>query len=157
MARRLALIGALVGLVGLLLAATIPFASAARTKTLRFTSPESQEVFHFSETGKKGPSLGDGLVGHGPLHRTGGAVGGHFYVTCTFVRLKPFRAQCLGTIYIAGQGQATFQGVFSPRQGNQPPFNLAITGGTSAYQGVGGQVTISTVNKVDHFTVHLIM
>jgi hypothetical protein len=148
---------ALVAMVGLLMAATSSVASAARSKTLRFTTPVKQEVQHFADTGKKGPSLGDYFTLHGPLHKQGGAVAGKLYAVCTAVVVHPIKFHCVGTFALAG-GQITFQGIFHPvGQNNQPPFSFAITGGTNAYQAVRGQVTISTVKGIDHETLHLVL
>ena len=155
MAKKAAVLSALIALVGLVLVATVPFASAAKTRTLTFTTPQNQEVANFVDTGKKGGSLGDYVVVHGPLHQQGG-VAGTFYAQCTFVSLKTSTAQCLITFKLAA-GQITFQGVGVLERQGGPPVTIAVTGGTGAYQSARGQVNIRTVNKVDHFTVHLIL
>ena len=155
MARSVALISALVAVVGVVFAATVPFASAAQTKTLQFTTPVKQEVQHFVDTGKKGPSLGDYFTLHGPLHKQGGAIVGRVFAVCTVVQVKPIEFNCVGAFSLSG-GQITFQGVFHG-QNNQPPFTFTITGGTKAYQTAQGQITISTVKGIDHEVVHLIL
>ena len=150
MARRATVVVALVGLVGLLLAATGPAASAAQTKTLHFTSPEKQEVFHFVDVGKKGDSLGDYVVITGPLH---GATAGHFYAVCTLVHLKPTKAQCPATMTFSN-GKITFQGVINPRSNKM---TFGITGGTGPYNTASGAIQLATAKPVDHWTVHLIL
>ena len=138
MLRKWIWLGALVAMVGLLMAATSPVASGARSKTLRFTTPVKQEVEHFADTGKKGPSLGDYFTLHGPLHKQGGAVAGKLYAVCTAVVVHPIKFHRVGTFALAG-GQITFQGIFHPvGQNNQPPFSFAITGGNERLPGRPG-------------------
>ncbi len=150
MTRRLALVSALVAVMVLLLAVTVPVASAA-TKTLHFTSPVKEQTIQRVDIGKKGPSLGDLFFVNAPLHKQGGGIAGSLYVACTLVKVNPQKNHCVGTLSLSG-GQITFQGVINP-----PVFTVAVTGGTRAYQTARGQFTTRITKNTTFFTLHLIL
>jgi hypothetical protein len=94
------------------------------------------------DTGKPGPSLGDMQIITEDVFRNGKRVGTSD-TQCTIVRidLPKFAAQCLNTTSLPG-GQIAAQGVVTSDQIEQVPFQQAVTGGTGAYQGIGGQLTV---------------
>lgn len=61
------------------------------------------------------------------------------------MRLDPvkhsFAAHCLNTTVLPG-GQITSQGYVTSDEIEKVPFRQAITGGTGAYKGVRGQLTV---------------
>jgi hypothetical protein len=66
-------------------------------------------------------------------------------LTCTVVRLDLakhfFAAQCFNTTVLPG-GQITAQGYVTSEQIEKVPFKQAITGGTGAYKGARGELTV---------------
>jgi hypothetical protein len=111
------------------------------------------------DVGKPGPSLGDQNVITEDVYRDGKRVGTSD-IHCTIVRLQPgpkffFQAQCLNTASLPG-GQITAQGVVTSDELEKVPFKQAVTGGTGAYKGVGGQVTVDEAgDKPAQFTYEL--
>ena len=64
---------------------------------------------------------------------------------------------CVATVSLAG-GQITLQGLatFSLSATTNPPSDVAITGGTGAYEGASGHVHIEEVSESDSIlTFHL--
>jgi hypothetical protein len=123
--------------------------------------------FAFIDADKSGdaPTLGDEFVFSDDLFdHQGGTKIGTDGVVCTIVRLEPQDKptdavlQCQATISLAG-GQITVQGLFTtPTAENQfpPPFDLAVTGGTGAYEGASGHITVQELNETDaNLTVFL--
>jgi hypothetical protein len=94
------------------------------------------------DVGKPGPSLGDQQVITEDVYRFGKRVGTSD-IHCTVVRMDgpKFSVQCLNTTTLPG-GQITAQGIVTSDQIEQVPFQQAVTGGTGAYAGVGGQLTV---------------
>ena len=92
----------------------------------------------------KPPKLGDTNVITEDVYRYGKKVGTSD-LQCTIVRLDLaqhfFAAQCLNTTVLPG-GQITAQGYVTSDEIEKVPFKQAITGGTGAYEGVSGQLTI---------------
>jgi hypothetical protein len=96
------------------------------------------------DVGKPGPSLGDSNVITEDAYVAGKKVGTSD-LTCTLVRLDPvkhfFAVECLNTTVLPG-GQITAQGVVTSDEIEKVPFKQAITGGTGAYKGVRGELTV---------------
>ena len=96
------------------------------------------------DVGEHGPSLGDGNVITEDAYRDGEKVGTSD-LSCTVVRLDLvkhfFAAQCLSTTVLPG-GQITTQGYVTSDEIEKVPFKQAITGGTGAYAGARGELTV---------------
>ena len=94
------------------------------------------------DAGKPGPSLGDQQVLTEDVYRDGKRVGTSD-IQCTIVRvqLPKFAVQCFNTTSLP-EGQITAQGVVTSDQLEQVPFAQAVTGGTGAYKGARGELTV---------------
>jgi hypothetical protein len=94
------------------------------------------------DVGKPGPSLGDMNVITEDVYRKGKRVGTSD-IACTVVRIQrpKLAAQCHNTTTLPG-GQITAQGIVTSDQIEQAPFVQAITGGTGAYEGAEGELTV---------------
>ena len=94
------------------------------------------------DVGEPGPSLGDRQIITEDVYRGDRRVGTSD-IECTVVRvdLPKFAVQCFNTASLPG-GQITSQGVVTSDQIEKVPFEQAITGGTGAYEGVGGVLTV---------------
>jgi hypothetical protein len=96
------------------------------------------------DVGKPGPSLGDSNVITEDVY-VGGKKVGTSDLTCTVVRLDAvkhfFAGECFNTTVLPG-GQITAQGVATSDEIEKVPFKQAITGGTGAYKGVSGELTV---------------
>jgi type 1 fimbria pilin len=120
---------------GVAIAGAAPEAKPAHAKPLRFEVHFSP--FHLVDVGGDGaPSLGDYVVFHDVLLRNGKRVGDEGG-SCPLVDVEQGLIHCTGTIRLAA-GQITFQGLTS----TDPTKQLAVTGGTGRYQGVGGEATL---------------
>ena len=108
------------------------------------------------DVGKPGPSLGDRQILTEDVYRGDKRVGTSD-IECTVIRLElpKFAAQCFNTTTLPG-GQITAQGVVTSDQIEQVPFEQAITGGTGAYAGAGGVLTVDEAgDKPAEFTFEL--
>ena len=116
-------------------------------------SPEKPKVFTVTtktiteaqiDVGDPGPTLGDSNVITEDVYVAGKKVGTSD-VNCVLVRLDPvthkFAVSCLNTTVLPG-GQITAQGVVTSDEVEKVPFRQAITGGTGAYKGATGQLTV---------------
>jgi hypothetical protein len=94
------------------------------------------------DVGKPGPSLGDMQIITEDVYRFGKRVGTSD-IQCTVVRMDgpKFSVQCFNTTTLPG-GQITAQGIVTSDQIEKVPFQQAVTGGTGAYEGVRGQLTV---------------
>jgi Allene oxide cyclase barrel like domain len=118
---------------GVAIAGAAPEAKPART--LRFDVRFSP--FHLVDAdGDGAPSLGDYPVFHDILLRDGEEVGDEGG-TCPIVDVEQGLIHCTGTMRLP-DGQLTFQGLTT----TAPTKQLAITGGTGRYQGMGGEATL---------------
>ena len=92
----------------------------------------------------KPPKLGDVSVITEDVY-VGGKNVGTSDITCTLVRLDParhfFAAECFNTTVLPG-GQITAHGYVTSDQIETVPFKQAITGGTGAYAGTKGELTV---------------
>jgi hypothetical protein len=101
-------------------------------------------VIQFAELdlGDPGPSLGDELVFSERLKVRGRQVG-ESGVVCTVTQAAtPYDVltyHCVGTLRLR-KGQITLQGLIELQGMDDPgPFRVAITGGTGAFRGAGGE------------------
>src|SRR5690349_17417164 len=96
------------------------------------------------DAGGPGPTLGDVNVITEDAYRDGKKVGTSD-LSCTVVRLDAvkhfFAAECLSTTVLPG-GQITTQGYVTSDEIEKVPFKQAITGGTGAYRGARGELTV---------------
>ena len=111
--------------------------------TLKLTA----EVLQFEEVdvGTPGPSLGDMLVFSETLterRREAGTSGVVCTVTETFPPYTDVTYHCVGTLSLR-RGQITLQGLVDVQgEGDLGPWTVAITGGTGAYRGAGGEAVV---------------
>jgi hypothetical protein len=122
------------------------------TFTLTGKTLASEQV----DVGKPGPSLGDMNVITEDVYKNGKRVGTSD-IQCTVVRIvaPKFSAQCFNTTTLPG-GQITAQGIVTSDEIEKVPFKQAVTGGTGAYEGVRGQLTVDEAgDKPAEFTFEL--
>jgi hypothetical protein len=118
-----------------------------KQQTLRLVATTIQS--EFLDLGTVGTSLGDELVfserlfDHGREVGTSGAV---CTVTQIVVPYDVLELNCVGTLSLR-RGQITLQGLIEVQGMDDPgPFTVAITGGTGAYRGAGGEAVIRNVS-----------
>jgi allene oxide cyclase-like protein len=109
--------------------------------------------------GEPGPTLGDTNVITEDVYRDGKRVGTSD-LSCTIVRAEAaahkFAAQCLNTTVLP-EGQITTQGYVTSDEIEQVPFRQAITGGTGAFKGARGQLTVDEAgDSPAHLTFELL-
>jgi hypothetical protein len=112
-------------------------------KTLRLVATELQ--FEFIDVGAPGPSLGDQIVFSESLAKRRRDVG-MSGVVCTVTHTVPpydvLTLHCVATLSLR-RGQITLQGLIEVQGEDDPgPFRAAITGGTGAFFGAGGEAVI---------------
>jgi hypothetical protein len=139
---------AIVAIAVLALGPAVAAAHPGGKKTLRLVATEDQ--FEFVDLGAQGPSLGDELVFSEVLRQRGREVGTSG-VVCTVTAIAvPYEVQtfhCVGTLSLR-RGQITLQGLIEVQGEDDPgPFVVAITGGTGAYRGAGGQATVFDISE----------
>ena len=142
--RKLAAVGAaLVVLAGITAAMSIASASAApksaaepSVKVLHLIS--HQRSLQVIDIGKKGASPGDQVIETTVDFQHGQRVD-RSVLNCVDITVtaRGFDVLCHGALVFSG-GQVEFQGETSFHE----PFTVAVTGGTGAYQHVGGQLTV---------------
>ncbi|MGY6026498.1 allene oxide cyclase barrel-like domain-containing protein [Streptomyces spinosirectus] len=121
-----------------------------RTEIVQLVAKQTQS--QTVDTGQKGHSLGDELVVAEDLYRNGKKVGDHA-VVCTYVHIGPDALQCLGTFALP-RGQITGQALL--HLPSHSAVDVAITGGSGAYNGVGGYVhTVPAGTTERHLTFHI--
>jgi hypothetical protein len=115
-----------------------------RTLTLVATELQSE----FIDLGTSGPSLGDELVFSEALFLRGrevGMSGGVCTVTHAVAPYDVLTFHCVGTLSLR-RGQITLQGLIEVQGEDDPgPFTVAITGGTGAFRGAGGEALVRAV------------
>jgi hypothetical protein len=121
-------------------------ANGGGKKTLRITATEKQS--EFLDLGTPGPSLGDELVLSERLFSRGREVG-ESGVVCTVTQAVPpydvLTFHCVATLSLR-KGQITLQGLIEVQGEDDPgPFRVAITGGTGAFRGAGGEAVVRQV------------
>ena len=138
---------AIVGLGVLAFGSTLAAANGKGKQTLRLVATENQS--EFLDLGTPGPSLGDEIVFSEVLSRRGREVGVSGGV-CTATEVVPpydiLTFHCVATLSLR-QGQITLQGLVEIQgEDDQGPFTVAITGGTGAFRGAGGEAVIRDVS-----------
>jgi allene oxide cyclase-like protein len=127
----------------LVFGSTIAEAHGKGKRTLRLVATEIQS--EFLDLGATGPSLGDELVFSESLSRRGRDVG-ESGVVCTITQVTPpydvITFHCVGTLSL-GRGQITLQGLIEVQgEDDSGPWTVAITGGTGAFRGAGGEARV---------------
>jgi hypothetical protein len=113
-----------------------------------FTLHAVEVTDEFIDLGASGLSPGDQIVFATTVSRDGrpeGVAGGSCTVT-TVDSYDRFTASCQATARLRG-GQITSQALITFRDGLQPPFTLAITGGTRRYRGASGEVEVRQITQ----------
>ena len=142
--RKFAIIGATLAVLGGTTAAmSIASASAAPNSTASSSVRILHLISHQTslrviDIGKKGPSPGDQVIETTVDFANGKRVD-HSVLNCVDITVTTsgFDVLCHGAL-IFRDGQVEFQG----ETNFQTPFTVAVTGGTGAYQNVGGQLTV---------------
>jgi hypothetical protein len=139
---------AIVALGVLVFGSAIAQAHGKGKRTLRLVGTEIQS--EFLDLGAPGLSLGDEFVFSETLSRHGRDVGESGGV-CTATQVTPpydvTTFHCVATLSLR-RGQITLQGLIEIQgEGDQGPFTVAITGGTGAFFGVGGEARIRDVSE----------
>jgi hypothetical protein len=150
MRTKLRLCGAALAIValGVLVSGTaVATAGTKGKRTLRIVAEEIQS--ESLDLGTTGPSLGDELVFSESLSSHGRQIGTSG-VVCTVTQVTPpydvLTFHCVGTLSLR-RGQITLQALVEVQGMNDPgPFTLAITGGTGAYRGAGGDAVVREVS-----------
>jgi hypothetical protein len=140
---------AVVALGVLVFGTGVAAAHGDRGKTLRVVATELQS--DFLDHGTPGPSLGDELVISESLARRGRDVG-MSGIVCTITHaMAPYDVvtfHCVATLSL-GRGQITLQGLIEVQGEDDPgPFTVAITGGTGAFSGAGGEAVVRDVGDM---------
>jgi hypothetical protein len=143
-----AAVWAIVALGVLVFGSAIAEAHGKGKRTLRLVATEIQS--EFLDLGAPGPSLGDEFVFSETLSRRGRDVGESGGV-CTATEVVPpydvITFHCVATLSLR-RGQITLQGLVEVQGEEDPgPFTVAITGGTGAFRGAGGEARIRDVNE----------
>ena len=117
-------------------------------RTLVFSSPAGglRELKQF-DVGRRGTSIGDHFVVAGAL-RADGRIAGRGHATCTVIDRR-YKGQDCDFVLVFGDGTVTASGGgldrLLPGQSETPPHSpdeYAITGGTGAYRGASGTLSI---------------
>ena len=143
-----AVVPAIVALAVLVFGSAIAEAHGKGHRTLRLVATQIQS--EFLDLGATGPSLGDEFVFSETLSRRGHEVGESGGV-CTATQVTPpydvITFHCVATLSLR-RGQITLQGLIEIQGENDPgPFTVAITGGTGAFRGAGGEARIRDVSE----------
>jgi hypothetical protein len=130
--------------LGVFLFATgVASAHGGGKQTLRLVATQLQS--EFLDLGAPGPSLGDELVFSESLEQHGRDVGMSGAVCTVTHAVAPYDVltyHCVGTLSLR-RGQITLQGLIEVQGEDDPgPFIVAITGGTGAYRGAGGEAVV---------------
>lgn len=138
---------AIVALGALTFGSAIATAHGKHKRALRVVAIQNQ--FQAVDVAPTGPSLGDELVFSETLMSHGREVGVSG-VVCTATEVTPpyevTTYHCVATLSLR-RGQITLQGLVEIQgEGDMGPFTVAITGGTGAYRGAGGEARIRDVS-----------
>jgi Allene oxide cyclase barrel like domain len=128
---------------------TVATAGGKHKNTLRLVATENQS--DFLDLGAPGPSLGDELVISERLSHHGREVG-ESGIVCVVTEATPpydvLTLHCVATLSLR-RGQITLQGLIEVQgEGDSGPFTVAITGGTGAFFGAGGEARIRNVSDM---------
>ena len=134
---------AIVALGVLIFATGVASAHGGGKHTLRLVATELQS--EFIDVGATGPSLGDQVVFSESLEQRGRDIGMSGVVCTVTHAVAPYDVltfQCVATLDLR-RGQITLQGLVEVQGEDDPgPFTVAITGGTGAYRGAGGEAVV---------------
>ncbi len=133
---------AIVAIAVLALGPAVASAHSGGNRALRLVATRDQ--VESLDLGTPGPSLGDELVFSEVLREHGRQVGTSG-VVCTVTAVEvPYEVQtyhCVGTLSLR-KGQITLQALIEVQGADDMgPWDIAITGGTGAFRGAGGQAT----------------
>ena len=97
-----------------------------------------QTSLNIVDLGKKGPGPGDQVM-ESTADFQNGILVDHGYLNCVGISIArhKFHNLCHGSM-VFGDGQVEFEGETHFHE----PFTVGVTGGTGAYQHVGGQITV---------------
>jgi hypothetical protein len=139
MSKRIAAL-ALVALVGALIGGGVSAAGSGISYPTTIRTLEVDKHQKIIDNGAKGFGVGDVVTIHEHLanHRNSRIVGSAYEV-CTVILPKRFSLECSATMQFA-EGQISVSGQFPPID---PDHSYVITGGTGAYENVGGHVVVS--------------
>jgi hypothetical protein len=157
-----AAIAVLLAIVGVTLASASADSDGDHgAQVIKLVTVTPQDGQQFIDLGKQGPSVGDQIVFTDNVVDESGTPTGEFDGgVCSIVRLEgtAATAQCAVTLSLA-DGQIAVQGLitFGVQDQTAPPFDLPITGGTDAFEGVGGDIHVVEVSATrTELTLHLI-
>ena len=158
MRTKLRLYAAVFGIValGVLVSGTaVASAHGDGKRTLRIEA--SQIQFEVVDLGTEGTSLGDEFVLSEALSVRGREVGTSG-VVCTVTEFTPpyevTTYHCVGTLSLR-RGQITLQGLIELQGLDDPgPFTVAITGGTGAFRGAGGEAVVREMAASAVYKLH---
>jgi hypothetical protein len=143
---KLAIHGAILAILAfgvLVFGSAIAEAHGKGQRTLRLVAREIQS--QFVDLGPAGPSLGDEFVFSETLRFRGREVGMSGGVCTATEAVPPYDVityHCVATLSLR-RGQITLQGLIEVQGEDDPgPFTVAITGGTGAFRGAGGEARI---------------
>jgi hypothetical protein len=156
MLKRLGAAGAVIGVVALAVGSVGPATGQTSAtdndddhQVVTVVSTNTEE--DFIDVGKTDISLGDSFVFTSTLTKQG-KTAGHTGVVCTLTSVKMSESQCVGTAWLR-DGQITVQGLVADESEG---VELAITGGTGAYEGAGGTLTSRVVSDTKEIlTFHI--
>jgi hypothetical protein len=139
---------AVVALGVLVLGTGVASAHGHGGKTLRLVATEVQS--EFLDLGTPDLSLGDELVISESLALRGRDVGTSGVVCTVTHAMAPYDVvtfHCVATLSLR-RGQITLQGLIEVQGEDDPgPFTVAITGGTGAFRGAGGEAVVREVRQ----------
>lgn len=145
--RLYAAVFAIVGLGVLIFGTAVATADGHGKRALRIVAVDVQS--EFLDLGTTGESLGDQFIFSERLLRRGREIGVSGGV-CTVTQFAPpydvVMLQCVATLSLR-RGQITLQGLIEIQgEDDSGPFTAAITGGTGAFRGAGGEAVIRNVS-----------
>jgi hypothetical protein len=145
---------AVAAVVGGVLAVGVSSAGTRISSPTEIDTVEAHKIQHTIDNGKAGFSVGDLIVVSDDLSTPDGSTKlGHMHEVCTVVHPAKFSLECTGTA-VFSDGQIAVTGEFPPVD---PDASYAITGGTGAYENVGGKMTTSDAGgglfELDFFLV----
>jgi hypothetical protein len=122
-----------------------------------FTLNAVETADEFLDLGETGLTSGDQIIFADAVSRDGspqGVTGGSCTVT-TVDSPSTFTASCQATARLRG-GMITTQALVTFGAGLQPPFTLAITGGSGQYRGAQGEVEVRQISDTtENYIVRL--
>ena len=110
----------------------------APTITLLARSAEFGAV----DTGEPGDTVGDLVAFTDLLFDRADRPIGHAASACMRTSPRRGESQCTGTLVLDDKGTIALQGIIT--DGDGPPLKIAVVGGTGAYNGASGTMTVTT-------------